>query len=248
MSTWVLLRGLARGSGHWDRFAHTLQHRIEGASVVALDLPGNGTRHAQRSPASIAAMTEDCWRQIAALGVRPPYRLVAVSLGAMVAVDWAARAPHGLAGCVLVNASLRSLSPWYRRLRPASYSSLLRAAFAADAIDKERHILRVTSRNERAACRVLDTWAALQRSQPVSRSNTLRQLWAAARFAPPQQAPALPLLVLSGSGDDLVDPSCSKAIATLWHGDHATHPWAGHDLTLDDGEWVADRVAEWSGG
>ncbi|MBC8058528.1 MAG: alpha/beta hydrolase, partial [Rhizobiales bacterium] len=25
----------------------------------------------------------------------------------------------------------------------------------------------------------------------------------------------------------------------------ATHPWAGHDLPLDDGEWVALQVSNW---
>jgi len=25
----------------------------------------------------------------------------------------------------------------------------------------------------------------------------------------------------------------------------ALHPWSGHDLTLDDGPWVAEQVARW---
>ena len=54
-----------------------------------------------------------------------------MSLGAMVAVDWAARHPEELAGCVLINTSLRPFSPWYQRLRPANYGALLRPAVRA---------------------------------------------------------------------------------------------------------------------
>jgi pimeloyl-ACP methyl ester carboxylesterase len=55
----------------------------------------------------------------------------------------------------------------------------------------------------------------------------------------------VPLLVLSSSGDQLVDPRCSQQLAQAWQAEHRIHPNAGHDLPLDDGEWVAQRVAAW---
>ena len=71
-----------------------------------------------------------------------------MSLGGMVAVDWARRHPDELAACVLVNTSLRPFSPWYRRLRPANYPALLGflRPWLSDR-QREQTILRITSRH-----------------------------------------------------------------------------------------------------
>ncbi|MEI6473549.1 MAG: hypothetical protein WCO20_12995, partial [Holophagaceae bacterium] len=65
-----------------------------------------------------------------------------------------------------------------------------------------------------------------------------------ARYKAPLKAP-VPTLLLLGAGDRLVDPQCSRKIAARWGCALAVHPWAGHDLTLDDTPWVADRVRDW---
>lgn len=246
MSTWILLRGLTRGSRHWAGFPALLERRLAGARSVALDLPGNGSLHRLASPPRIEAMTEWCRAHFHSLGIAPPYHLLAVSMGAMVAVDWAAHEPGAIAGCVLINTSLRPLSPWHERLRPSSYATLVRAA-AFPMLDRAREeaILRLTSRNAMAAASVLEDWVDLRSTQPVSRANALRQLIAAGRYRAPSTAPAVPLLVLSSQRDALVNPRCSQALAYRWTGDAAVHPSAGHDLTLDDGPWVADQIARW---
>lgn len=245
-NTWVLLRGLTRGSGHWAEFAAVLHHRLDAPRVIALDLPGNGALHSQRSPARIEAMTASCLDQLRTLGAAPPYHLLAVSLGAMVAVDWAARAPETLAGAVLVNTSLRRFSPLRQRLQPGSWRQLLSIALGSgNAVDKEASILLLTSRNPQAAAAVLDDWAAERVEQPVSAANALRQLLAAARYSAPAEAPSVPMLILSSRRDALVDPRCSQAIAEQWQCDSAVHPSAGHDLTLDDGPWAAQRIGIW---
>jgi alpha-beta hydrolase superfamily lysophospholipase len=169
-------------------------------------------------------------------------------MGAMVALDWAARDPHGVAGCVLINTSLRRVSPWYWRLRPASYATLLRLAFGSTrAVVREAMVLRLTSRNATAAAAVLDDWARLRAARPVSTSNTLRQLMAAARFRPSMPPPAVPLLVLASGRDALVDSRCSLQLARRLHAEVAVHPSAGHDLTLDDGPWVVAQIGRWLG-
>jgi pimeloyl-ACP methyl ester carboxylesterase len=55
----------------------------------------------------------------------------------------------------------------------------------------------------------------------------------------------MPLLLLNGRGDRLVAPACSDAIHKKWQIDILKHPWAGHDLCLDDGAWVANRLKDW---
>lgn len=246
MSTWVLLRGLTRGSGHWGDFPAVLQQRLSGIRVVTLDLPGNGALHRQRSPTRIEAFADACRDHMRALDAALPYHLLAVSMGAMVALEWAARAPADVAGCVLVNTSLGGLSPWARRLRPASVPTLLSIALShGSARAQEEAILRLTSRNAQAAAAVVERWAELRATEPVARLNAARQLLAAARYRPPTRPPALPLLLLGSRGDALVDPRCSRDIARCWGGDSALHPSAGHDLTLDDGPWAAAQVERW---
>ena len=245
MTTWILLRGLTRESAHWGRFPQTLRERLPGAEVISLDLPGNGQLNAQPSPVHIEAMTQSCLRQLHALGIAPPWHLLAMSLGAMVAVDWAVRHPQSLAGAVLVNTSLRPFSPWYHRLRPANYAALLALTLRHGSRRREQTILRLTSRHLPTSDAVVDEWTQVREARPVSAANTLRQLAAAARYRAPNQAPGVPLLALAGRCDALVDPRCSRELARRWGTDLVEHPSAGHDLPLDDGPWVADQVGRW---
>lgn len=243
---WVLLRGLTREARHWGDFAAQLRALQPGAPVIALDLPGNGALHAQRSPASVPAMAAHCRTALQALGVAPPYCVLAMSLGAMVALAWAHAQPRELAAAVLINTSLRPFGAFHQRLRPSQYATLLRLALSdADAADWERSILAMTSRRcfeeaERDA--LLGVWTAWRRECSVSRANALRQLLAAARFRAPQPRPPVPLLVLASTRDALVDPQCSRRLAQAWALPIAEHPTAGHDLPLDDGAWVARQI------
>lgn len=246
MTTWVLMRGLTREGGHWGAFASRLQHRHPEARIVALDLPGNGSFNDLPSPTRIEAITPWCRAQLRSQGLEPPYRLLAMSMGAMVAVDWAARAPREIDGCVLINTSLRPFSPWYRRLRPANYAALLALALLPRfARSRERTIARLTSRNPAAAASVLDHWVRLRQARPVSAANALRQLVAAARYRADLAPPSVPLLVLTSRHDRLVDSRCSQELARRWRADIAIHPSAGHDLTLDDAAWAAEQIDRW---
>ena len=246
MERWVLLRGLTRESAHWGVFPELLQAQLPaGAQVLAVEIPGNGRLRQLASPTRIEAATESCRQQLQALGVAPPYRLLAMSLGAMIAVDWADRFPGELEGCVLVNTSLRVFSPWYQRLRPANYGALLGLLLSADARRREQAILRLTSRQPDCAIEVIDEWTAIREARPVSGTNALRQLLAAARYRAPTRAPGVPLLVLVSQRDRLVDAHCSRCLAQHWNATLVEHPTAGHDLPLDDGPWVAEQVCAW---
>ncbi|WP_265949087.1 alpha/beta fold hydrolase [Dechloromonas sp. A34] len=245
MSAWILLRGLTRESRHWGDFPERLQSACGAARVQAIDLPGNGRLHGQESPLLVADMARSCRRQLRELGIAPPYFVLAMSLGAMVAVDWATRQPMEIAGCVLINTSLRPFSPFYHRLQPSSYWSLLDLLLrGGDAESRERTILQLTSSHPPAP-EIFAAWAGYARQCPVSTRNALRQLLAAARYTAPATRPAPPMLVLSGAHDRLVDPRCSRRLAAQWATAFAEHPTAGHDLPLDDGTWVARQVGHW---
>ncbi len=247
--TWILLRGLTREAGHWGDFPEQLRAQLPpGARVLTVDLPGNGRRYLDRSPARIGSIMQACRQQMQALGIDPPWNVLAMSLGAMVAVEWAARHPQELGGCVLINTSLRPFSPWYRRLRPANYGAMLRLLLALrNPRQREQTILRMTSAQpEQAGAGVIEQWTAIRKARPVSAGNALRQLVAAARYRAPAQPPAVPLLLLACGGDRLVDPRCSARLAQQWGAELRAHRSAGHDLPLDDGPWLAEQVARWS--
>ncbi|USX26536.1 alpha/beta hydrolase [Oxalobacteraceae bacterium OTU3CINTB1] len=245
--TWVLLRGLMREQRHWGRFPNQLAETVVGVDVVTPDLPGNGTRHALRSPTTVAEMVAFCRQDLLARGLPPPYSLLALSLGGMVAVEWASRHPGELTRCVLINTSMRPYSRFHERLRWQNYGAIVRQLLDGGVEDQERLILRLTSRHGDAAegAGLLNRWLGYQREFPVTRANALRQLWSAARFRAPAARPAVPLLVLSSAGDQLVDPRCSRRLAEAWQAEHREHPDAGHDLPLDDGAWVAGQVGKW---
>ena len=82
---WILLRGLTRESAHWGEFADRFQLALPGDKMLALDLPGNGQLHKVHAPLSVRDMVQACRHALAARAIAPPYHLLAMSLGAMVA-------------------------------------------------------------------------------------------------------------------------------------------------------------------
>lgn len=242
--SWVLLRGLTREARHWGALPR--QMAASGETVIALDLPGNGRFCALRSPATVQAMTAFAREQLRSLGVPPPWRVLGMSLGGMVAADWAGHHPQEVAALVLINTSMRPFSGVTDRLQPRQWPSLLRlAARWNNAAEAERLIHAMTCRRTEALPADLVHWARIRRSAPVAAGNAWRQLWAAARFSAALRAPPCPVLLLSSAGDGLVHPRCSQALAQAWQAPLQMHPWAGHDLPHDDAAWVWQSMATW---
>ncbi|CAN7183244.1 alpha/beta fold hydrolase [Polaromonas sp. LjRoot131] len=251
--TWVLLRGLTREARHWGDFAERLARALPGSAsaatrVLALDLPGNGVFCREDSPATVRAMADFAREQLRSRGLAPPYRLVAMSLGGMVAADWALRHPQEVDGLVLINTSMRPLGRASERLRPANWLPLaLVAARWQDADHAERVIHRITCNRSTSLEQDLAAWIRIRQDAPVSAANAWRQLKAAAAFTM-AAPPACPVLVLSSAADHLVHPRCSARLAQAWQAAHHEHPWAGHDLPHDDADWVCRRIAGWAEG
>lgn len=251
MSTWVLLRGLMRETRHWGDFPLQLRNAMGTQAVVMLDFPGNGSLHAQTSARSVAEMAEHCRTQLRQLGHEPPYRVLALSLGAMAAVEWGLRHPAEIERLVLINTSLAPYSPFYHRLRPANYPALIRFLIQASPARRERLILQLTSTLDRPRPQrdeLLRRWVSYAQECPVTRSNVLRQLRAAVSYRATSVPPPVPLLLLAAQHDRLVDVKCSFALAQHWGCPLRLHTAAGHDLPLDDGAWVVRQIAQWIAG
>lgn len=245
---WILLRGLVREQRHWGAFPAQLQAALPAAVIVTPDMPGNGSRCRETSPATVPGMVEALRAELQARGIAGPVRVLALSLGGMVACEWRARYPREVECCVLVNTSMRPFSAFHERLRWPNYPAIVRELLSGNAASREALILRLTSTRHGGDAALLRQWAAWQREYPVTRANALRQLWAAARYRAPLQGQGCPVLVLNGRADQLVDPCCSERLARAWEAPLEQHPSAGHDLPLDEGEWVVRKVAAWTAG
>ncbi len=248
MTTWVLLRGLMREARHWGEFSGIFQNVMGTQQLVTLDFPGNGSLYAQSSGGSVADMANHCREQLRQLGYAPPYRLLAMSLGAMVAVEWSQNYPSEIERMVLINTSLAPQNPFYHRLRPANYFALIRSLLFGSVPQREKLILRLTSTQSRTPHQqaiLLEQWTGYARERTVTRANILRQLRAALAYRAVPSTPPVPVLLLAGQRDRLVNVKCSLTLAQRWGCAIRLHPAAGHDLPLDDGVWVAHQVQEW---
>lgn len=248
--TWVLLRGLTREARHWGGLPAQLKLQLintpAAGEVLTPDLPGNGMFNRQASPACVPAMVDFVRGQLQAQGRQPPWCLLAMSLGGMVATDWAQRYPQEVARLVLINTSMRPFSRMAQRLRPENWFTL--AALAArwqDADHAERVIHHLTCNNTATRADDLAAWIHIRKTAPVSAANSWRQLRAAAQFSCAVQAPQCPTLLLSSRYDRLVNANCSQHLASAWGTPHRIHPWAGHDLPHDDPDWLCQQVAHW---
>lgn len=245
--TWLLLRGLTRERGHWGDFTEQWTSALPpGSRVLTPDLAGNGTRWQDRSPSSVPALLASLREDLRAQGIAPPYHVIAMSLGAMVTVEWARRHPHEVQDAVLINTSLKPHSPMWHRLRPRWWPVILRLLISRASPEQwERTIMSMTTRHPPDADATLAHWLRLRAAHPVQPANGLRQLWAAARYQAPHSAPPVPVLLLNGAQDRLVHPRCSTVLAKRWGALIVRHPTAGHDLPLDAGPWVRQQILHW---
>lgn len=239
MKTWVLLRGLMRETRHWGRFVPLLQAHFPDDQIICIEWPGNGELNQQQSYNSIQQMAGYCQQTLNQQGHTGPYHVVAISLGAMVALEWAYQQPLELASCTLINTSLRQQSPFYQRLIWRQWPRLLRLLILPSAA-REREILGLTSYS--ANEQTVQQWQHYAAQYPISKTNILRQLWAACRYRGRHEAPNVPILLLNSLADQLVDPRCSQQMAQIWGCPLHSHPSAGHDLPLDAPDWLIQQI------
>lgn len=235
---WLLLRGLCRESRHWGELVESLAGVRPADRFHTLDLPGMGSQCHELSPASIAAIRRQV--QLRSTFLQQPFLIVGLSLGGMVALDWASASPDAIAGVVAINSSCAWSPPW-QRLKANRFLDILQLLNTPDIHRRESRIMALTSNRSHPQA-LLQYWQSLQTQHPVSRKNAIRQLFAASRYRPQRKKPSTPVLVLASEADRLVSYRCSETLAQRWQCRLHKHSWAGHDLPLDDPGWVIDKL------
>lgn len=244
---WLFLRGLVRDQHRWDSFPEEFAAGVEGARVFCLDLPGIGTELARPSPQRVEAITQDLRYRWLALQRQNPgdWSVLAMSLGGMCALHWLADFAADFKVGVIINSSASNLSPFHSRFMLGQVFTGLRTLFTMDPQVREELILGMTSKVTHRHPAILEKRKSLTpMSQMEFAKTALRQVRAASSFKILTR-PQVPLLILYSTQDQLVRSSCSIALANFLGATSRSHPWAGHDLFLDDAPWVIQQVNAW---
>lgn len=248
--TWILLRGLIRGCFHWHEFPSKFAAARPLDHVICIDLPGNGARFNEQTPWSIEAMADDLWQKIQQETQRIQHtqpdgqhhvHLLSISMGAMIAAELAQRHPNDFASLHMINTSFANYNPPWQRMRLNAMGSLVANLLGVER--RERAILRWTS-NQPDIQRYVAPWVAEARQHPLTFRNALAQLLAAARYQAPKTAPCAVTRIYYSENDRLVSADCSRSIAKGWNVISHCHPSAGHDLPLDEPEWLITHILD----
>ncbi len=239
----LLLRGLAREERHWGPFPKMLEQRIKGIKTHFLELPGVGKKVNHDAYTSISDYTNELREEWIYLkeDFSGPWAIVAISMGGMIAMDWANRFPEDMKALVLINSSAGNLSPPHHRFSPSAMKMLLKLFFREDYEEREEAILKLTTNLLKVDKEIIAEYASYSSESPLKRASFLKQMYAASRFEVPQSLKA-PLLLLAAKKDRLASFKCSKAIGKRLNTKLYLHKEAGHDLPLDDAPWVIDHI------
>lgn len=242
----ILLRGLAREAAHWLNFPAQLQQALgNDCKLHLVDFPGCGKYFTQPACSSIANMTDHTRAETAVTAIRARNELVyviGISMGGMVALDWAQRFPQEIDGVVLINSSAGD-QPFWWRLRPRAWPTMICALFSNSRV-REARVLKIVSNNTTDYAHHLDQWLCIQQQRPVTRASIMTMVRAAAQFHP-QAICTVDGLVLASKADRMVSVRASEALAHRFNWPIEQHLAAGHDLPMDDPCWLTNKLIRW---
>lgn len=240
---WIFLRGLTRGVGHWGDFIELFKARFPNDEVELIDIPGNGFRNHEKSPSELSEYVA-LMRSRSEFLTEGPVNVVALSLGAMIAAEWARQFPKDFRNLILINTSSASLQSFYKRFLPPNYLNILKLLAEPSIRLRENLVGKMVMNHEERRMRFLDAMTQHSEEHPIQPINLVNQLRAASGFTFPQDPPlsVQNIQVWCSSRDHLVSNECSIQIARRWGVLPQVHPWAGHDLPLDDPEWALIRL------
>lgn len=238
---WLLLRGVARGQGHWGSFLPLFQEKFPQAHMECLDLPGNGLRHEEKSPLKIRAYVEDLRARSSFVQEKKKFKVLALSMGAMITVEWMHRHPHEIEKAFLVCTSSARHSRFYQRLQPQNLLAGLPALTAKTAPQWEEVILSMITNDPVRRQQELPALIEFSEKHPVHPANVLRQLVAASRYRFPRKAPG-DITLIGSYGDRFVSPDCTLQLAKAWGLETRMNAEAGHDVPIDDPRWLIEQL------
>ena len=250
---YFFIRGLIRSQFHWYQFPLNFdriakQQTANKSTLVFLDIPGNGARFLQTTPLSITEMAIDIEQQILdylashPIPLNSQLHLVGISMGGMIAAELASRANITLSSVHIINSSFANLSPFWQRMRLPAVFNLLMNIWQVER--REKTILKWTS-NKASSLDLAPQWTNEARLHPLSLRNAFAQLRAASHYLVGKKGNDQSF-VYCCKEDRLVNWKCSEALAHHWGISLECEVGAGHDLPMDNPDWLAKKIIQHS--
>lgn len=236
---WIFLRGLARSRFHWKGFDQQFAQQLNLEQVCCAELLGNGYYHLEKTPSRIEVAIQHLKSQVS-FNWSEPVGLFGISLGGMIATKWCQLEPQLFSHLVLANSS-SNLSPFYQRFLIKNYSKILTTLLNYSPEHAEKLILNLTSNFEENKIKSLAENIAFAHQHPMDIQNFLQQLKLAKQINF-KETPSQNKLILASRNDRLVSPHCSETIANTWNCPIYFNEMAGHDLSLDAGDWIINKI------
>jgi len=240
-NNWIFLRGLTRGNIHWGDFPQIFKLQNPKASIEFLEIPGNGEGCHINTPLDPAEVIDFLRKNSKFVQQNQKFNICGISLGGMLALKWTELYPDEIKSISIINSSLGQYSAFYHRLNIFNIGKVLSALFEVDPEKQEETILTMTSNKLKENKKYLKTFSEYSKQYPVSKKNFVRQLILANEIVI-NDLPEVPLKVICSKQDRLVDHGCSLQIHSMLGGQFFEHPTAGHDLPLDEPEWLSKML------
>jgi len=241
MQNWVLLRGLARQSGHWEDFPTLLEHSL-GAHVLKLDYPGIGTDQAESCPKRLVEVV-DYLEAKAKTKFKDSFYVLGISLGGMVAMKWLEMSSN-VKGAVVINSSVPELCKRSERMIPKALRRFITCPMQKEMRQREAIVLGLCSNKHAHDNDVIDHWTQVSTKWPISLRVIYRQLiWSVQASLP--QSRKEDVLLLASKYDKICHVNCTKKMGQMLEQPVYINKSAGHDLCLDDPQWVLEKMRAW---
>jgi pimeloyl-ACP methyl ester carboxylesterase len=240
---WIV-RGLSHEEGHNKKLIAQIKSRLPEVVIKTFDYPGIGLNWREEAYSRLSDYTQfqkNLFLQKSSPQL--PKILLGFSFGGMVAIDWLNLHPEDFERVIAVNTSLNGVCSIFERLNPKNLHSYMNMLLVSSMQEKEEIIFNIIM-NDPDKKNLINDWAHIKKTRPVSFLTTLKQVWAAAHFKTPAKIKTSKLLLLASEQDHMVDFNCSQKIAQYYQVPLYRHPVAGHDLANDDPEWLVERIKE----
>ena len=231
----VLLHGSTGHARSWDAFAEAMRDRYR---ILALDQRGHGeSGWAAADKYGNDEMTDDLAAFVGALGLKD-FALLGLSMGGIVAMNYAGRAPKALARLVIVDIGPEIVASGGARIREgvqqsdvfASPDEAFARARAANPRPPEAHHRQRINANLMRTEDGRFTWRydRALRSPTNVRARQPDALWAACANI------AAPTLIIRGAESDILAPETAQRMLEVIKGATLTTvPDSGHSVPLD---------------
>lgn len=245
---WILIRGLARGMGHWGEFPDKLQKAFPNDKIYYVDVPGNGSLKDVPTPFKVSEFIASFEEQLKKQNFNstlPTYGY-SLSLGSMGMVEWANQRPGFFKKIFISNTSAANFSNVFKRLSVDAMKLGLRMSSLRTPEEREIASLEVTTTLSKDQIltdfkKSYDQMLSYSITNSAYPKNILRQLIAASKYAFPKNPPT-EVILMSGSKDRFVSAQCSRDIENHWRCTHVIHPEAGHDISFQFPEWIIEQI------